>query len=184
MKQIAGIAIVTIMLVGCSNRVAPKRTTFAAPEALIVAKAGPSDVYPEVQLTPGVTNPNVTQANIQETICKSGWTATVRPPASYTNNLKKEGITQYGYDDSKLADYEEDHFIPLEIGGNPKDPGNLWPEPYDTKVSGKTIGAHQKDKVEDLLKKQVCDGTITLKEAQDQMTGDWYKIYLAHFESR
>ena len=141
MKQIAGIAIVTIMLVGCSNRVAPKRTTFAAPEALIVAKAGPSDVYPEVQLTPGVTNPNVTQANIQETICKSGWTATVRPPASYTNNLKKEGITQYGYDDSKLADYEEDHFIPLEIGGNPKDPGNLWPEPYDTKVSGKTIGA-------------------------------------------
>jgi PBP1b-binding outer membrane lipoprotein LpoB len=45
MKQIAGIAIVTIMLVGCSNRVAPKRTTFAAPEALIVAKAGPSDVY-------------------------------------------------------------------------------------------------------------------------------------------
>jgi PBP1b-binding outer membrane lipoprotein LpoB len=63
MKQIAGIAIVTIMLVGCSNRVAPKRTTFAAPEALIVAKAGPSDVYPEVQLTPGVTNPNVTQAN-------------------------------------------------------------------------------------------------------------------------
>lgn len=69
----------------------------------------------------------------------------------------------------------------MEIGGNPKDPNNLWPEPYDTKIDGKTIGAHQKDKVEDLLKKQVCDGTITLQEAQGQITGDWYKIYLAHF---
>jgi hypothetical protein len=169
------------MLVGCGSRVSPKRTTFVAPEALIVTKAGPSDLYSEVQLTPGVTNPNVTQANIHKTICKSGWTATVRPPASYTNNLKKEGITQYGYDDSKLADYEEDHFIPLEIGGSPKDPNNLWPEPYNTTINGKTIGAHQKDKVEDLLKKKVCDGTITLKEAQIQITGDWYKIYLAHF---
>jgi hypothetical protein len=80
-----------------------------------------------------------------------------------------------------LKDYEEDHFIPLEVGGNPKDPKNLWPEPYNTTVSGKTMGARQKDKVEDLLKKQVCDGTITLKEAQDQIAGDWYKIYLANY---
>jgi hypothetical protein len=43
------------------------------------------------------------------------------------------------------------------------------------------MGAHQKDKVEDLLKKQVCAGTITLKEAQDQIVSDWYKIYLEHY---
>jgi hypothetical protein len=182
MERLVSFAITTIVLAGCASHVAPKRTTFSAPaERVLTAKAGPADLYPDRQFTPGVANPDVTQANIKETICKSGWTATVRPPASYTNNLKKEGITQYGYDDSKLADYEEDHFIALEIGGNPKDPNNLWPEPYDTKIDGKTIGAHQKDKVEDLLKKQVCNGTITLKEAQDQITGDWYKIYLAHF---
>jgi hypothetical protein len=182
MRKLTWLAVAAVSLAGCASHVAPKRTTFSAPaERALTAKAGPSDLYPDPHFTSGVTNPDVTQANIKETICKSGWTATVRPPASYTNNLKKEGITQYGYDDSKLSDYEEDHFIPLEIGGNPKDPNNLWPEPYNTTIDGKTIGAHQKDKVEDLLKKQVCAGTITLKEAQDQITSDWYKIYLAHF---
>ncbi|MBV8598859.1 MAG: hypothetical protein JO017_08565, partial [Actinobacteria bacterium] len=31
-------------------------------------------------LTPGATNPDVTQATIGSTICVRGWTATVRPP--------------------------------------------------------------------------------------------------------
>jgi hypothetical protein len=127
-----------------------------------------------------VSNSEVTQANIKKTIYKSGWTATVRPPSSCTNNLRTQSAAKYGYDDSKLSDYEEDQFIPLEIGGNPKDPNNLWPEPYDTKINGETIGAPQKDKFEDLLKKQVCYRTPTLNEAQDQITADWYKLYLAH----
>jgi hypothetical protein len=58
---------------------------------------------------------------------------------------------------------------------------NLTSRGLSATVGGKTMGARQKDKVEDLLKKQVCDGTITLKEAQDQIAGDWYKIYLANF---
>ncbi len=149
--------------------------------AIVAEKAGPDDLYPNPQLTPGATNPDVTQANIHQTICVSGWTASVRQPTAYTNRLKTEGITQYGYNDPNVRDYEEDHFIPLELGGDPKDPNNLWPEPYDTKVNGQTMGAHQKDKVEDLLNKQVCDGTITLREAQDHIASDWYKIYLANF---
>ena len=92
------------------------------------------------QFTPGVSNPEVTPTNIKETICKSGWAATVRPPASYTNNLKTQGIAKYGYDDPKLSDYEEDHFISLEIGGNPKDPNNLWREPCDTKIKDQRGG--------------------------------------------
>ena len=43
------------------------------------------------------------------------------------------------------------------------------------------MGAHQKDKVEDLLKQQVCAGTITLQQAQQEIVADWYKIYLANF---
>lgn len=180
MKKLCALTTLALFLAGCATHVAPTRTAHAT-AAAVAAKAGPDDLYPNPDITPGVTNPDVTQANIQQTICVSGWTATVRPPVSYTNKLKKEGITQYGYSDPNLKDYEEDHFIPLEIGGNPTDPKNLWPEPYDTKVSGKTMGAHQKDRVEDFLKKQVCDGTITLKEARDQIAGDWYKIYLANF---
>jgi len=33
-----------------------------------------------------------------------------------------------GYDRT-MRDYEEDHLVPLEVGGNPHDPRNLWPEP-------------------------------------------------------
>lgn len=168
------------LLAGCATHVAPTRTVHLE-AAIASAKAGPEDLYPNPQFTPGSTNPDVTQANIHQTICVANWTSTVRPPADYTDNLKKEGITQYGYSDPKLKDYEEDHFIPLEIGGNPKDPKNLWPEPYHTKVGKKTMGAHQKDKVETLLKKQVCAGTITLQQAQEDVAADWYKIYLANF---
>ena len=169
-----------LLLAGCATHVAPTRTLHLE-AAIASAKAGPEDLYPNPQFTPGATNPDVTQANIHQTICVADWTSTVRPPADYTDNLKKEGITQYGYSDPKLTDYEEDHFIPLEIGGNPKDPKNLWPEPYYTKVAKKTMGAHQKDKVEDLLKQQVCAGTITLQQAQQEIVADWYKIYLADF---
>jgi hypothetical protein len=181
MRKVHSLAVSAIFLTGCATHVAPTRTPAHAEAAIIAAKAGPENLYPLPIVTPGATNPDVTQANIHQTICKSGWTATIRPPVSYTNNLKTEGITAYGYSDPKLKDYEEDHFIPLEIGGNPTDLKNLWPEPYGTKISDKTMGAHQKDKVEDLLKKQVCAGTITLKEAQDQIVSDWYKIYLAHY---
>ncbi len=39
---------------------------------------------------PGAINPQVTQANIAETICVSGWTRTVRPPREYTSALKRQ----------------------------------------------------------------------------------------------
>ncbi len=34
---------------------------------------------PDPACTPGTVNPAVSQANIADTICKSGWTSTVRP---------------------------------------------------------------------------------------------------------
>jgi len=54
------------------------------------------------------------------------------PPENYTHELKIEQIREYGYSDINLRDYEEDHLIPLELGGNPTDPKNLWPEPFET----------------------------------------------------
>ena len=49
----------------------------------------PDIARPIHHLFPGATNPEVTQATINTTICQSGWTATIRPPASYTTSLKK-----------------------------------------------------------------------------------------------
>ncbi|WP_042364299.1 hypothetical protein [Streptacidiphilus neutrinimicus] len=127
---------------------------------------------PDPSCTPGATNPDVTQATIGSTICVSGWTATIRPSTSYTNALKKQQIAEYGYSDTSMADYEEDHFIPLELGGDPRDPNNLWPEPrYATGGTSET--SFSKDSVETRLKTAVCHGTVSLAAAQDAIATDW-----------
>jgi hypothetical protein len=114
----------------------------------------------------------VTQSTIGSTICVSGWTATVRPPSSYTTALKITQIAQYGYSDTSTADYEEDHLIPLELGGNPTSALNLWPEPrYDT--GGTTLTSSSKDSVENKLKKAVCAGTVTLAAARTDIAQNW-----------
>jgi hypothetical protein len=85
---------------------------------------------PDPARTPGALNPEVTQETIGATICVRGWTRTVRPPQQYTHALKRQQIREFGYADRKLGDYEEDHLVPLGLGGAPYDPRNLWPEPH------------------------------------------------------
>jgi hypothetical protein len=109
--------------------------------------------------TPGVLNPDVTQANIRSTICKRGWTATIRPPVSYTDALKRKQMRQYG-ETGSMSDYQEDHLISLELGGNPTDPRNLWPEPYPR--------ASQVDQIENELNAEVGSGKLTLAQAQQR----------------
>src|SRR4051812_25520792 len=52
---------------------------------------------PDRTCTPGVRDPRVTQKNIASTICRGGYTTTVRPPSSYTTQLKKRQLADYGY---------------------------------------------------------------------------------------
>ena len=94
---------------------------------------------------------------------------------NYTNRLKIEQIQEYADADTNPRDYEEDHLIPLEIGGNPTDPRNLWPEPYHTSIPDG--GARFKDKVENYLHKQVCAGNLSLDQAQAEIASDWYLVY-------
>jgi hypothetical protein len=122
---------------------------------------------------PGVTSPAVTQDNIQSTICVSGYTATVRPPVSYTDKLKVQQIAQYGYADTNPSDYEEDHLISLEVGGDPKDPKNLWPQPRHSEPWNASV----KDTLENTLKGKVCSGELTLAAAQHAIATDWVAAY-------
>jgi hypothetical protein len=108
--------------------------------------------------TPGVLNPDVTQATIGTTICVQGWTRTVRPPTEYTNALKLRQMRAYGETGPPSA-FQEDHLISLELGGHPTDPRNLWPEPYPR--------AAQVDEIENALNAQVCGGSLTLEQAQE-----------------
>ena len=108
-------------------------------------------------LTPGVLNPDVTQATIAQTICREGWTKTIRPPSGYTTELKRKQMRSYGRTGS-LSDFQEDHLISLELGGHPTDPRNLWPQPYPR--------AADVDQEENHLNGLVCSGQISLAEAQ------------------
>jgi hypothetical protein len=108
-------------------------------------------------VTPGALNPDVTQATIADTICRHGWTRTIRPPVSYTNGLKARGLLQYRLRGPPSA-FQEDHLISLELGGDPVDPRNLWPEPYPR--------ASKVDRMENELNHLVCTGRITLEEGQ------------------
>ncbi len=129
----------------------------------------PQAVLPDPNCTPGVTNPDVTQDNIDETICRHGFTKTIRPPVSYTNRLKREQIQEYGFLDSNMHDFEEDHLVSLELGGSPDDPKNLWPEPHGS--------PNEKDLVENYLNQQVCDRKMALEEAQKEISSNWYMVY-------
>jgi hypothetical protein len=112
-------------------------------------------------LTPGVVNPDVTDATISSTICKRGWTRTIRPPTSYTSRLKVEQLRLFGLP-GPPSDYQEDHLISLELGGHPTDPRNLWPEPRTR--------AEEVDELEDELRRRVCDGSLPLRDAQRRIS--------------
>jgi hypothetical protein len=112
----------------------------------------------------------VSQGTIGNTICKHLWTDSIRPPESVTNKLKLKL-----FDALKLpgiiSDYEEDHRMPLELGGSPDNPNNLSPE----------LGAspNAKDHDETALKVLVCSKDphkrILLASAQADLVTKWLK---------
>ena len=139
------------------------RVTFAAllaAAAVASAATAARTLLADPVRTPGVRNSAVTQRNIHETICVSGWTDTIRPPSSYTDALKLKQMREYHVRGTK-SDYEEDHLISLELGGHPTSKKNLWPEPYPR--------ARAVDVIERRLNRAVCNGTMTLRAAQREI---------------
>jgi hypothetical protein len=117
----------------------------------------PTGVNPEHRLV-GVLNPAVTQATIKNTICVSSWTKSIRPSVTYTNALKRSQLSSR----SNPADYEEDHLMPLELGGAPMDVRNLRPILWTV--------ARTDDTHENQLHRLVCAGSMTLAVAQTEMS--------------
>jgi hypothetical protein len=124
---------------------------------------------PDPSCTPGSVNPAVTQDTIGSTICKSGWTATVRPPASDTAPVKRAAMKAYGIPASASGTTELDHLVPLEAGGS-DDSSNLWSEVSDEPGHGFN---NSKDLVENRLKAAVCSHQVTLAAAQAAIAADW-----------
>jgi hypothetical protein len=131
-------------------------------EQLVAAHVLPDDAHP------GVLNPAVGNGTLKTTICKAGWTATVRPPTSYTNKIRA-AETPAGF---KPADGELDHRLSIEDGGAPADPANLWWMIYADRY-----GARVKDVLETKLKREVCAGRMELDEARNALLGNWLTAY-------
>jgi len=119
---------------------------------------------PDSACTPGAVFPNVT---LQE-ICRYGYTRTVR---NVPFSEKDQVYAEYGIFHHSTGQYEADHLVPLELGGN-NDIANLWPEAASPKP-----GFHEKDKVENYLHDQLCSGAMPLSEAQKEIATNWLAVY-------
>ena len=119
---------------------------------------------PDSACTPGAIFPNATV----EEICTPGYASSVRNvPFSEAEQVYAE----YGIYHHYAGQYEDDHLVPLELGGS-NDIANLWPE-----AASPTPGFHQKDEVKNYLHDQMCSGAVSLKDAQTQIATNWLAVY-------
>ena len=123
-----------------------------------------------IQTTHGciALNPDVTDDTVGRTICKKGYTKSVRPLPSYTNGVKRRLMNQQGIAPDRAAEYELDHIVPLAIGGHPHHPSNLVLQPWEG-----PLGAKAKDKLESRLQSLICTQRLELRDAQLCIAEDW-----------
>ncbi|MCU1385849.1 MAG: hypothetical protein JWL71_4546 [Acidobacteria bacterium] len=118
---------------------------------------------PSSSLTPGDAR-KVTK----EQICAPGYAASIKVTKEST---KEEAFSRYGLRDGKSTTEVLDHLIPIELGGTDSIE-NLWPEPAHGQWN-----ATQKDALEQKMLGMVCDGTLTVKQAQSAMKKNWVLAY-------
>ncbi len=133
-----------------------------------------SDPLPDPRCTPGALNPQVTSATLGSTICRSGYTSSIRPPESVTEPEKRASARAYSYT-GPFSTGEYDHLVPLELGGDPNDSANLWVEPNDNPNATST--ANSKDVLENRLNSLVCAGQLSLATAQSAIASNWVAAY-------
>jgi hypothetical protein len=158
-----------VSFAGCATRqiAPPSPAPAAAPPAAF------EHLVPHLPGTPaGALNADVTQSTINSNICVTGWTTTVRPPTSYTNELKRKLMQEQSLPLAKIGLYELDHFVPLALGGHPKSPDNLWLQTWDGEWGAKT-----KDRLERKLQVMVCAHQITLDAARDAIRTNWIDAF-------
>jgi hypothetical protein len=135
-----------------------------APGTCHYRTAANGQTLPDPTCTPGAISPKVTPDTLDGTICRSGYTKSIRPPKAITEAEKQASAAAYGYTGS-LSDAEYDHLVPLALGGDPNDPRNLWVQPG--------ASPNPKDDVESQLHDLVCAGRVPLAAAQEAIAANW-----------
>jgi hypothetical protein len=124
---------------------------------------------PIAVMTPGV----VAVADVT-TLCNPDYVDGFRRHVG--KKLRDQIFHAYGIYDRDRSEFELDRLLPVELGGSPDDPKNLWPqsrviEPWNAGV---------KNRLEDVLHKKLCAGEIPLSEAQNAILADWIGAYVKY----
>jgi hypothetical protein len=142
--------------------------------ALLLPALARAQRMPDRDLTPGVVA--ITDAR---QVCSIRWGKDERHVtpamkravyAAYGVN-PKAGICRAHRHGKAIEHCEIDHLVSRENGGA-DDPANLWPQPYHPGP-----GAHEKDKLENWMHREVCAGRLSLAAAQRELANDWYAAY-------
>lgn len=119
----------------------------------------------------GATDPRATQANIDTTVCRPGYSRSVRPSYAVTSPLKRR-MMMAQHPSERSADYELDHLIPISLGGAPLDARDLWLQPRRGQAN-----AQDKNALAFVLWRLVCEHKMPLATAQEAMRRDWIAAY-------
>ncbi|HZP48827.1 MAG TPA: hypothetical protein VFB07_09850 [Vicinamibacterales bacterium] len=100
-------------------------------------------------------------------LCSASYDGSSKPASDWQ---KAEALTRYGVRPESFGG-ELEHLVPVALGGS-NDPDNLYPFHGQGEY---TLEAKQRLAAK--LHELVCDGKISLKQAQDVFKKDWTKGY-------
>ncbi len=110
----------------------------------------------------------VTQQNIAATICRPGYADMVSPPFDDMMEHKNRLLAERGIDREHGTRYALDRRVPVVLGGSPDAPDNLDLLPW-----GGHKGERRKELLTAKLKRCVCEGRMSLGDAQAAIAGNW-----------
>jgi hypothetical protein len=146
--------------------------------ALILPTSAKDLTLPNLKITPGVAQTDLTVAEI----CATKWGKDARRVSAATKRLVFQNYGLTGNTDPACIQdksgrhCEVDHLISRELGGA-DDIKNLWPQPYGSSP----WNAVRKDRVENRLNKEVCAKRISLQKAREEIVSDWRIPYKRYF---
>ncbi|SDH44288.1 hypothetical protein SAMN04487926_104439 [Paraburkholderia steynii] len=114
----------------------------------------------------------VSQQNIATTICRPGYADTVSPPFDDMMELKDRLLAERGIDAGHGTRYALDRRVPIVLGGSPDAQDNLDLLPW-----GGHKGERRKELLTAKLKRCVCEGRMSLTDAQAAIAGNWSAHY-------
>lgn len=114
----------------------------------------------------------VTQQSISETICRPGYAHSVAPPFDELMVHKDRLLAARGIEGDEGLAFALDRHVPIVLGGSPDAPANLDLLPW----AGRR-GERRKARAAVMLKRCVCEGKLSLADAQAAIVGNWSAMY-------